>query len=77
MYGSPSELIERQALHSALTVLPHPETQEPLALTAPFHSDMSKLLSAFFGEGTDEMIIGELNGRINEYSGNTRADRAE
>jgi len=66
LYGTASALISRQALHSALTVLPHPETGETLSLVAPFHNDMSQLLKALFGEGAEEDILGELNVKIQE-----------
>ncbi|MBQ8524442.1 MAG: RluA family pseudouridine synthase [Clostridia bacterium] len=66
LYGTSSALINRQALHSALTVLPHPETGETLSLVAPFHNDMSQLLKALFGEGVEEDILGELNVKIQE-----------
>ena len=66
LYGSASELIDRQALHSALTCLPHPETGEPLALFAPFHNDMSKLMCGLFSEDTERAVIGEINDKIKE-----------
>jgi len=66
LYGTSSALINRQALHSALTVLPHPETGETLALFAPFYSDMSKLFVSLFGEDTERAVIGEINVKIKE-----------
>ena len=66
LYGSASPLINRQALHSALTVLPHPESGEILSLVAPFPNDMSSLIAALFGEGAEETVYGVLNVKSQE-----------
>ncbi|MDR1272367.1 MAG: RluA family pseudouridine synthase [Clostridiales Family XIII bacterium] len=44
LYGSPSELIERQALHSHILSFPHPITGKQLEFMAGLHDDMMKLL---------------------------------
>ena len=66
LYGAASPLIGRQALHSVLTVLPHPETGETLALFAPFHNDMSQLICSLFTNDTERAVIGEINDKIKE-----------
>ena len=47
MYGSPSELISRQALHAAHLDFPHPATGDIISLDAPVPEDMIGLLSEF------------------------------
>ncbi len=66
LYGAPSPLIARQALHSVLTVFPHPASGEMLAVCAPLHSDMSKLIRRLFGENAETEIFGEINDKIKE-----------
>ncbi len=44
MYGNENADISRHALHSAYTVLPHPETKEALNITSPLPDDMKNLL---------------------------------
>lgn len=55
MYGKASEFISRQALHSYVTFVPHPETEEILKLTAPLHDDMISLIHSVFDNG-DEVL---------------------
>ena len=40
VYGKPSKVISRQALHAYKLSLPHPKTKNPLNLTAPIPLDM-------------------------------------
>ncbi len=46
LYGMPSPLIGRHALHSFRTVFPHPYTGEELTVTAPLPDDMERLIGA-------------------------------
>lgn len=55
MYGRASEYIQRQALHSYVTFLPHPATDEIIRLTAPLHDDMISLIHRVFENG-DEVL---------------------
>lgn len=66
LYGSPSPLIARQALHSVLTVLPHPVSRKKLALCAPLQDDMSQLIRTLFGENAEACVFGEINDKIKE-----------
>lgn len=55
LYGSPSPLIGRQALHCAATSFPHPSTGETVSVRAPLPDDMRELIrSAFPGFLTDD-----------------------
>ncbi len=55
LYGSPSPLIGRQALHCAATSFPHPSTGETVSVRAPLPDDMGELIrSAFPGFLTDD-----------------------
>ncbi len=44
LYGRPSPLIARQALHAERLDFPHPITNAPLALRAPIPDDMMRLM---------------------------------
>ena len=46
LYGTPSPLIGRQALHCRRVLLNHPITRQPLVVDAPLPEDMAALLSA-------------------------------
>ena len=48
LYGAPSDLIGRQALHAAELSFRHPITKEDVKITAPPPEDFQKLLDAFF-----------------------------
>jgi 23S rRNA pseudouridine1911/1915/1917 synthase len=50
LYGSPSSVIDRHALHAHSLSFPHPKTQERMTLTAPLPADMKRLIEAFFPE---------------------------
>ena len=45
LYGHPSDLINRQALHSLITSFIHPITKEKVIYTAPLFPDMIKLVN--------------------------------
>ncbi|MBR2615701.1 MAG: RluA family pseudouridine synthase [Clostridia bacterium] len=49
LYGSASELIDRQALHCLRLSFSHPLTGQPLSITAPLHEDYKGALEAAFG----------------------------
>ncbi len=51
MYGAPSPLITRHALHAYMLSFPRPSDGERLTLHAPMHADMQALVDRFF-EGT-------------------------
>ena len=53
MYGAPSPLIARHALHAYSLCFPRPSDGEHLTLVAPLHTDMSALVAHFFGECPD------------------------
>ena len=59
LYGAPSELIGRHALHSFLLTLPLPDGSGDLTVSAPIHEDMMSLAKAVFGERL-AMLDGEL-----------------
>jgi 23S rRNA pseudouridine1911/1915/1917 synthase len=44
VYGQPSELLDRQALHAELLGLKHPVTEEAISVTAPLPEDMESAL---------------------------------
>ncbi len=44
LYGEPSSIITRQALHAYSLVLPHPETGEELSIVAPLPQDLKEAL---------------------------------
>ena len=56
MYGTPSTLIPRQALHAIALKLPHPTTSEELQLRAKLPEDMRAPLISIFGEDTEKLL---------------------
>ena len=44
MYGGPTSLVTRQALHCAQVSFLHPVTQRPLSFSSPLPPDLSSLL---------------------------------
>lgn len=44
LYGGPTLSIQRQALHAAELVFPHPVTHETLSLASPLPQDMARLI---------------------------------
>lgn len=48
LYGEPSPLIDRQALHSALVSFPKPSNGETISVTAPPPEDMQKVIAILF-----------------------------
>ncbi len=56
LYGEPSSLIARHALHAVGTSFPHPKTGEILAVRAPLPKDMRALITAVFAEDADAVF---------------------
>lgn len=56
LYGSPSEVIGRQALHSWRTEFPHPVSGERITVTAPLHDDMVLLIRTFFPNEAEALV---------------------
>ena len=48
LYGTPSSLIDRHALHARSLSFPLPSNEEPISLTAPLPEDFARLLRACF-----------------------------
>ena len=51
LYGTPSPLISRHALHARTLSFPHPTTEEQLQLCAPLPDDMKQALEQAFPNG--------------------------
>ncbi len=56
LYGTPSPLIERHALHAHSLSFPHPTTGRRMYLTAPLDRDMCGLLEQLFPKFTTEVL---------------------
>ena len=50
LYGSPSNLIDRHALHAYKLTFAHPDTNEQTELFAPLPEDMAKIIENHFGK---------------------------
>lgn len=48
LYGTPSVLIARHALHAVQLTFPHPTTQESMEVTAPLPEDFARLTEQLF-----------------------------
>ena len=59
MYGAPSDMIDRHALHAMALGFPHPTTGEYMRLEAPLHSDMDALVGKLFGSCDDSARLWE------------------
>ena len=59
MYGAPSDMIDRHALHAMALGFPHPSTGEYMRLEAPLHPDMDALVSRLFGACGDDTELWE------------------
>ena len=64
LYGAPSPLIGRHALHAYMLSFPHPMTDEKMTLTAPLCADMRALVERCFPTSL-------LKGALDEYTKNT------
>ncbi len=56
LYGAPSDLISRHALHAAASVFPHPATGDLVTVRAPLPVDMCRLIHSIFGETAVEVF---------------------
>ncbi len=59
LYGSPSELIARHALHSCALSFPSPTTGKRISVTAPLPDDLRRVLDDRFS-GLSDRLTGEL-----------------
>ncbi len=50
LYGDPSQLINRHALHAYKLSFSHPETQNKITLYAPLPDDMARIIEKEFGK---------------------------
>lgn len=50
LYGEPSSLISRHALHAHSVSFTHPENCEKMTLTAPLPDDMKSIIESYFGK---------------------------
>lgn len=50
LYGKPSDIIGRQALHALRLTFPHPTKKTVLSVTAPLHEDYRAALEKAFGK---------------------------
>ncbi len=59
LYGKPSSLISRHALHSAVLSFPSVSTDERLTFVSPIDTDMKAAVSELFGDGilNDELYV--------------------
>ena len=57
MYGQPSGLISRHALHALSLSFPHPTKSETLSCFAPPPEDMTEVIRSQFGEQTLEYLL--------------------
>jgi 23S rRNA pseudouridine1911/1915/1917 synthase len=48
LYGTPSPMIPRHALHAATLTFPHPATGEEMTVCAPLQADMRALIETLF-----------------------------
>lgn len=63
LYGTPSPLIDRHALHAYGLSFPHPMTEKHISLVAPLAADMRKLIDKCFPNAL-------LKGDLDEYTNN-------
>ncbi len=56
LYGAPSSLIARHALHAVATVFPHPSSGEIVTVRAPLPEDMRQLIQTVFGADADTVF---------------------
>ena len=55
LYGTPSEKINRHALHAYSLSFPHPDTQKRMTVFAPLATDMQVLIDALFGDALQKI----------------------
>ncbi len=64
MYGTASEHIGRQALHSYITTFPHPETDRETSVCAPLPRDVVHLIEKVFSDSREVLDIIEKAGTL-------------
>lgn len=57
LYGTPSPLIPRHALHAYTLTFPHPSTQKKLSFCSPLPKDFSDLLEKVFETNIEKILI--------------------
>ncbi|WP_306598068.1 RluA family pseudouridine synthase [Geothrix sp. 21YS21S-2] len=75
VYGSPSPIIDRQALHAELLGFRHPVTGESVTASAPLPSDMEKALKALRTARRVERADAGLKGEADIYKPKITAER--
>lgn len=61
LYGTPSDLIARHALHAKSLTFPHPATGAEMTVTAPLPEDFCALLTAVFPSLSQDTLFDERN----------------
>lgn len=56
LYGTPSGMIARHALHAVCTSFPHPKSGEVVTVRTPLPEDMRQLITAVFGADADAVF---------------------
>ena len=59
LYGTPTQLINRHALHAYQLSFPHPMTEEQMNLTAPLCADMRELIEICFPQTLAKGVLDE------------------
>lgn len=59
LYGTPTPLINRHALHAYQLSFPHPMTEEQMTLTAPLCADMRSLIEVCFPTSLAKGVLDE------------------
>lgn len=75
VYGTPSDLIDRQALHAELLGFRHPVTGDPVSVSAPMPEDMEKVLRALRTARRVERAEAGLKGEEDLYKPRITKDR--
>ena len=57
LYGAPSPLIDRQALHAFTLTFPHPQTGQTMCVRAPLPDDFKTAIRTAFGDDFDAEAI--------------------
>ena len=63
LYGTPTPLIDRHALHAYQLSFPHPMSEEQMTLTAPLCPDMRHLIEACFPTALAKGVLDEYTKR--------------
>lgn len=63
LYGTPSPLINRHALHAYSLSFPHPLTEEKLEFSAPLCADLHRLVKTCFPEALSKGVLDEYTNK--------------